>query len=448
MNLTADTTLHVVAEGPAGEVIYGAITGTNGGSDIALTTTDLTTTGVVTGFALPPMPVDPLGSFAPGVLDERPTDALWQDGHLWFVSTAPITHDAGVTYNDAVRVVELSTGGTVTLVQDLRLGLNGLDAYLGGIGLSQVGGLYVVYTESNASIPATLVASFQSPLTARGQVSGNKVLAFGQTGYKGSRWGDYVGVATDPVDPYAVWQAGEYTNAAGSWSTRVSMLTEDRTPPRVTVPGVRIPVPGTAATTTIPVTVSWAGSDDFSGIALYELQASVGGAAWTPIALPGLLTTSVARSLIPGTSYRVRVRATDIAGNVGAWSVSPLVTPLVTAETNAAVRYAGTWYLGSLSGAVGGRVRYAYRLGATASYRFSGRQIAWLAPKSVTRGSARVYVDGVYRATVSLYATTTRARQLVFSYAWASTGTHTIKILVLGTNRHSRVDLDAFVLLR
>ncbi|MEA2545488.1 MAG: hypothetical protein QOI09_761, partial [Chloroflexota bacterium] len=37
---------------------------------------------------------------------------------------------------------------------------------------------------------------------------------------------------------------------------------------------------------------------------------------------------------------------------------------------------------------------------------------------------------------------------LVFSYSWATPGTHKIRIVVLGTAHHPRVDVDAFVVLR
>ena len=447
-NLTSDPTIHLVGEGVGFEVLYGEITGTTAGADLSLVTHDLTAAGIVSPFATPPIPRDPFGPLGPSAVDAFATDALWQAGHFWFVSTYPWTYDAGATYWDVVRITELGTSGGATLLSDILLGDAGFDAYMGGIGLSQVGGLYTVYTESNNSYPAGLVAAFHGPLSQPGEIEGYRLLAAGLAGYKGTRWGDYVGVATDPVDPYGVWQAGEFTNAAGSWSTRVSMLTEDRTPPRTTAPTARITVPGTAALTSVLATVTWSGSDDFTGVARYELQASVAGGAWTPVALATPLSTTFAASIVPATTYRYRVRATDAAGNTGGWATSAVVTPVATPETSAAARYSGTWTLALSSGSYGGRVKYASRAGASVSYTFVGRQVVWMAPKSKTRGSARVYIDGVYRATVSLYSVTTRNRQLVYSYAWAGNGTHTIKLVVAGTAGRPRVDLDAFVILR
>ena len=226
-NLTADPVIHAIAEdGRSGDVLYGWITGSNKNGDAALTILDLTSGGLP-AFATPPQPQDPLGTIGPQTVDSRPTDAVWQAGHLWFVSTYPHSYDGGSTYRDVVRVTEIATTGAPTPEQDFLLGDAGYDAFYGGIGLSRVGGLYVVYTESSSAAYASLIAAYQSPSAGANAITGYRVLASGLAGYTGSRWGDYVGVATDPVDPYAVWQAGEYTNTAGSWSTRVSKLTAE-----------------------------------------------------------------------------------------------------------------------------------------------------------------------------------------------------------------------------
>jgi hypothetical protein len=63
-------------------------------------------------------------------------------------------------------------------------------------------------------------------------------------------------------------------------------------------------------------------------------------------------------------------------------------------------------------------------------------------------GSAKIYIDGVYTATISLYRSSSVSRSLVFAKSWDGNGTHTIKIVVLGTAGHPRVDIDAFVRLR
>ena len=76
--------------------------------------------------------------------------------------------------------------------------------------------------------------------------------------------------------------------------------------------------------------------------------------------------------------------------------------------------------------------------------------VAVVATKGKDRGKAGIYVDGVLKATVDLYSTTTKARQVVFAAALGA-GAHTVQVKVLGTKNASskgkRVDLDAIVVL-
>ncbi len=85
--------------------------------------------------------------------------------------------------------------------------------------------------------------------------------------------------------------------------------------------------------------------------------------------------------------------------------------------------------------------------GAKAKLSFTGRNVAWGAPKSAVRGQAEVWVDGVKETTVDLYSSTTLARRVVFSKSWAFSGSHTVEVRVLGTAGRPRVDVDAFVVL-
>ena len=63
-------------------------------------------------------------------------------------------------------------------------------------------------------------------------------------------------------------------------------------------------------------------------------------------------------------------------------------------------------------------------------------------------GEVQVWVDGVLAGTVDTYSESTAYRQVVFSKAWAAYGTHTIKLVVVGTADRPRVDLDAFEIIR
>ena len=89
----------------------------------------------------------------------------------------------------------------------------------------------------------------------------------------------------------------------------------DTTPP---VAGI-VALPTTEAQESF--TVSWIATDDWSGVASYDVQVSIDGGAWGPW-LTATTQTSSPYAGQNGHGYAFRVRATDTSGNVGAWNVS------------------------------------------------------------------------------------------------------------------------------
>jgi hypothetical protein len=99
-----------------------------------------------------------------------------------------------------------------------------------------------------------------------------------------------------------------------------------------------------------------------------------------------------------------------------------------------------------LSSYSGGAVRYATAAGASASYTFTGRAVALVTTRAPSRGSVKVYVNGVYIATVNL-ATTTTFRSVAWQRSWSTVATRTVTFVVVGTANHPRIDLDAIAIL-
>ena len=62
------------------------------------------------------------------------------------------------------------------------------------------------------------------PTDGADAISAKELLKAGTGTYSGERWGDYVGVAQDPLVPSAVWQANEYSGTGTEWKTYVSRL--------------------------------------------------------------------------------------------------------------------------------------------------------------------------------------------------------------------------------
>jgi subtilisin family serine protease len=217
--------------------------------------------------------------------------------------------------------------------------------------------------------------------------------------------------------------------------------------PVATPPSLAILSPTSMAVAAAVVRVAWAPPTDAgSGIYRYALQQSTNGGAWTSVGGTGTMT-STNRSLAIGTRYDFRVLAIDRAGNATT-AAGPSFRPLRPQETSTLITYRGTWIRSFVYGASGSYTRYATRSTASATFRFTGRSVGLVMPKSRSRGSFRVYVDGAYVKTISLYSSTTKARQVVFSRSWAANGTHSVKLVPVGTAGHPRVDIDAFLILR
>ena len=117
----------------------------------------------------------------------------------------------------------------------------------------------------------------------------------------------------------------------------------------------------------------------------------------------------------------------------------------VFGDGSSSLRYSGRWDIASHGGSDGGKVHYSTTRGAKVSLTFSGRTIAWYGPTGPTRGKARVLIDGTAVATVDLRSSTFHAHELLWSKRFASTGKHTLTIVVLGTPGRPNVSIDSFV---
>ena len=437
--------VHLVAEDTnAGHLLYRRLTGAATDLPIGLGRyTDLNgDANLVNGpFAFPPAPHQP-GSPATVVdaVDERPTDAVWRAGTLWVVATYP--HDFGLGDLDSVRIVRISTTSGPAVTFDGLIGGAGHDTYMGGVGVLADGTAVISYEVSSPSLPIRAAVTTWNDADGLGS---ELILGDSAGTYGGTRWGDYQAVAADPAGGQSVWVVGETSGADGTWRTHVARLIVDATAPGAPgLPAAVVVAPGTLSAS-VPVRLSWAAAlDAGSGIDQYATETSRDGGAF------GLPVTTTSTSFIDlfllGHSTRCRAQAIDGAGNVGPFATGPTVTASLRQQTSATV-YSGSWHTSSSTSYSGGSARYATAAGASATFTFYGRSVGYVAYKASTRGSVRVYVDNVYKGTVSLSSTTSRARQIVFATNWASPGTHRLKLVVVGTAGHPRVDVDAFVVL-
>ena len=451
--LSASADVHLINESLGdGEQWYFRIRGTGRCDESVLDVVDATDLAAFAPFTVPPdprqAPGDTIGTTpTEPAIDERPTDAVWQNGHLWWVSTFPVSYDLGATTNDAVVLWNATTAVSGPAVEgDAHLisAGDGIDDFMGGIGMTRSGTLVTIYSESSASDFVSLNANRIPP----GGSLGTPIhLDDGDASYLGERWGDYAGVAMDPVGSGSVWATHEVADADGSWRTDVARLVVDNDNP--TVPGKIVPsiVTPSALAGGPRVRLTWsAATDGSTNVARYEIQQRIDSGGFDGVGSGS--GTATIRTLQTGHSYVFQVRAIDAVGNAGPWRVSPTFHPYLY-QSGSNTTTSGTWHASSGSAYSGGSSRYATAKGASMTFTAtSARSIAFVTAKGTSRGSFKVYVDGVLRKTISTFATSARYRQLVYQFSWTSPGTHKVKIVVSGTSGHPRVDADAFVVLR
>jgi hypothetical protein len=100
----------------------------------------------------------------------------------------------------------------------------------------------------------------------------------------------------------------------------------------------------------------------------------------------------------------------------------------------------------SLAGAWGGTTRSTTAASASATFHCSScRALAWVTDEDSAHGSARVYVDGVLKATVNTRSSPRLTRVIASTFEWASDGAHTLKIVNAASGGHPRIDVDGFL---
>lgn len=201
-------------------------------------------------------------------------------------------------------------------------------------------------------------------------------------------------------------------------------------------------------TSTVTAHVVWpSGTDDLTGVASYGVQVQANGGAWAT-ATSSTTARTYDKGMHIGTSYAFRVRPRDAARNWGDFAEGAPVRPTLYQQTTSLSTYRGTWKTSSSSSWSSGSTRYASKAGASVTFQFTGSAVAVVAPKGPTRGSFKLYVDGVLLGTYSTHRSSTQARVVVAQKTWGTIGAHVIKLVVSGTSGHPRVDVDAFLVMR
>jgi hypothetical protein len=207
----------------------------------------------------------------------------------------------------------------------------------------------------------------------------------------------------------------------------------------------------------IPVTVTWAGADTGgSGVARYELQKTLdGGRHWRTVSTT-LTTPSTTLTVPSHGTIQFRVRAIDVAKNVGAWSLGTVLKPRLVQDSSRSISYSPrkSWSERESRHYSGESVRTSRVNGSSAAMTTSGTSFALVTTKSSKAGWVRIYVNGTLSARINLGRDKTQYQALVWQTSWTSATAPTIMIVVEAAQRHvnshsgTGVDLDAFAILK
>ncbi|OIK23387.1 peptidoglycan recognition protein [Streptomyces malaysiense] len=225
-----------------------------------------------------------------------------------------------------------------------------------------------------------------------------------------------------------------HVSGKATTSAAVTVVADTTRPTYPTAPSVQLRT-GTVNTTGVPVTVTWKATDD-NGLRA-QAATSPTAASLTSSA------TSWSTTAMAATSTQFALKATDLAGN----TTTATATRTATLVQESAAKATGNWTKRSGTSYLGRYSTSSSAAGASLTWTFKGRSVAWIASRASTSGQVKVYLDGAYQTTVDLKSATTLYRQAMWTKTWSSATQHTLKIVVVGTSGRPAVTTDGIAVI-
>jgi WD40-like Beta Propeller Repeat len=144
----------------------------------------------------------------------------------------------------------------------------------------------------------------------------------------------------------------------------------------------------------------------------------------------------------PPQSYRVRAETSTCASP---WTESP--TFRIDGFEEIAASLTGSWATKSSANYWDTRAKATTAAGASATFTFTGSNVAVIGTIGPKNGSFRMYVDGSSVGTGSANGSTAKYQQVIMKRGWNSVGTHTIRLENLASAGHPSLVIDGFVVL-
>ncbi len=193
----------------------------NGGTVPSLTRTQV----AISAFSLPPN-ADQAGGAPPlNTGDVRALHAVFRGGSVWAVFTT--AHNWGGANNRAAIQWCQVNPAVPALVQQGVYGAASFHYYYPAACADGNGNMTMVFSRSGPNEFGSVLYTGRRSTDPLGSLQGSAMLKAGLAHYKAldsggrNRWGDYAGVAADPVDARKVWFYSEYASAINTWGTWV-----------------------------------------------------------------------------------------------------------------------------------------------------------------------------------------------------------------------------------
>ncbi len=263
-------------------------------------------------------------------------------------------------YRAGVRVYELKrTGSAFSVAEQSTIGDNSVSRWIGSVAQDNQGNIAVGYNFGNETKEPSILYSGRLATEPAGTFRQEETL-IGGTGVQkafGWRWGDYAGLAVDPVDDCTFWQTGQYYTQASedfsdfTWLTRIGRFKfNECTPaPRGSIEGTitnattGAPIAGTAISV-YPYTRTTATSGTYGPVNVlpgsYEITATARGFRQGAAVIPVTDGQAVVRNF--ALEPIAVIESTGIEFTAESCRVNRVAEPGETITVNVPLRNTGT----------------------------------------------------------------------------------------------------------
>jgi hypothetical protein len=163
-------------------------------------------------------------------------DVVYRNGSLWAGTTAACVPPGDTEQRTCLHLVEIRKSGSFFVAQNIFYGQDDTHFFMPALTVDSADALVTVFAASSPTLYLSMWATGRRPTdppnTLRAPASVVKAgLATYEDGLAGvTRWGDYFGAASDPVNGQNVWLVGQYATSPTSYGTFVQLSPDANIP--------------------------------------------------------------------------------------------------------------------------------------------------------------------------------------------------------------------------